>query len=95
MTKQSLEHGEVHVAKREMSGAENMTSLDGMDDSGESDEAIAASKSFNPKAVATDLGASSTQQQPEMTMDEKRFAADQQAHLPHIDGVRLWILIAV
>ena len=30
-----------------------------------------------------------------MTMDEKRFAADQQAHLPHVEGAQLWILIAV
>ena len=95
MTKQSPEQGEVYFAKREMSDSENSTSLDGSSGSKESDEAITTSKSFSPKADATGLSASSTQQRPEMTMDEKRFAADQQAHLPHIDGVRLWILIAV
>lgn len=95
MTKQSPKQGELHVAKREMLDSENSTSLDGLGGSKASDEAIATPKSFSPKTDAIELGASSTQQGPEMTMDEKRFAADQQAHLPHIDGVRLWILIAV
>lgn len=95
MIKQSLEEGEVQVVNREISDSENSSSHDGLDINKEMDRTIATPKSFSEKADTDVLASSSTQQLTEMTMDEKRFAADQQAHLPHIDGVRLWILIAV
>jgi hypothetical protein len=31
----------------------------------------------------------------EQTVDEKRHAADGQAHLPHVEGAQLWILVTM
>jgi hypothetical protein len=31
----------------------------------------------------------------EKTIDEKRHEADGQAHLPHVEGAQLWILVTV
>ena len=42
-----------------------------------------------------DVDSSSSNDLQEMTMDEKRYAADQQAHLPHVEGVQLWVLVTV